>query len=181
MEIFLLSDARASFSPWKMKPPLGVHREALLRPAEMRLGRRRLARPLDLRKLGFQPEQLIFHRAVQIFSKPGSSESKVNVTAVGFEPTPLRNGALSHRFRPLGQTVMLPLADLQYTKDVENPILLISCALVLNCLLLLAAYSLRSMCCCCFIRPRQSGDEVALAAHVIALAPPLHPARIEHN
>ena len=29
------------------------------------------------------------------------------VTAVGFEPTPLRNGALSHRLRPLGQTVML--------------------------------------------------------------------------
>ena len=29
------------------------------------------------------------------------------VTAVGFEPTPLRNGALSHRLRPLGQTVLL--------------------------------------------------------------------------
>ena len=28
------------------------------------------------------------------------------VTAVGFEPTPLRNGALSHRLRPLGQTVL---------------------------------------------------------------------------
>ena len=29
------------------------------------------------------------------------------VTAVGFEPTPLRTGALSQRLRPLGQTVML--------------------------------------------------------------------------
>ena len=29
-----------------------------------------------------------------------------NLTAVGFEPTPLRNGALSHRLRPLGQTVL---------------------------------------------------------------------------
>ena len=29
------------------------------------------------------------------------------LTAVEFEPTPLRNGALSHRLRPLGQTVML--------------------------------------------------------------------------
>ena len=29
------------------------------------------------------------------------------MTAVGFEPTPLRNGALSHRLRPLGQTVLL--------------------------------------------------------------------------
>ena len=28
------------------------------------------------------------------------------MTAVGFEPTPLRNGALSHRLRPLGQTVL---------------------------------------------------------------------------
>ena len=27
------------------------------------------------------------------------------MTAVGFEPTPFRNGALSHRLRPLGQTV----------------------------------------------------------------------------
>jgi hypothetical protein len=29
------------------------------------------------------------------------------LTAVGFEPTPLRTGALSQRLRPLGQTVML--------------------------------------------------------------------------
>ena len=28
------------------------------------------------------------------------------VTPVGFEPTPFRNGALSHRLRPLGQTVL---------------------------------------------------------------------------
>ena len=28
------------------------------------------------------------------------------LTAVGLEPTPFRNGALSHRLRPLGQTVM---------------------------------------------------------------------------
>ena len=27
------------------------------------------------------------------------------MTAVGFEPTPLRTGALSQRLRPLGQTV----------------------------------------------------------------------------
>ena len=29
------------------------------------------------------------------------------VTAVGFEPTPLRTGALSQRLRPLGQTVII--------------------------------------------------------------------------
>jgi hypothetical protein len=28
------------------------------------------------------------------------------MTAVGFEPTPLRNGASSHRLRPLGKTVL---------------------------------------------------------------------------
>ena len=32
------------------------------------------------------------------------------MTAVGFEPTPLRSGALSRRLRPLGQTV-LPLLE----------------------------------------------------------------------
>ena len=31
----------------------------------------------------------------------------LEVTAVGFEPTPFRNGALSHRLRPLGQTVIV--------------------------------------------------------------------------
>ena len=30
----------------------------------------------------------------------------VKVTPVGFEPTPFRNGALSHRLRPLGQSVI---------------------------------------------------------------------------
>ena len=30
----------------------------------------------------------------------------VKMKAVGFEPTPFRNGALSHRLRPLGQTVL---------------------------------------------------------------------------
>ena len=30
----------------------------------------------------------------------------MEVTAVGFEPTPLRTGALSQRLRPLGQTVL---------------------------------------------------------------------------
>ena len=28
------------------------------------------------------------------------------MTPVGFEPTPFRNGALSHRLRPLGQSVL---------------------------------------------------------------------------
>ena len=32
--------------------------------------------------------------------------SKYKVTAVGFEPTRLRTGALSQRLRPLGQTVL---------------------------------------------------------------------------
>ena len=37
------------------------------------------------------------------YLEPGRNK----VTAVGFEPTPLRNGALSHRLRPLGQTVLV--------------------------------------------------------------------------
>ena len=32
--------------------------------------------------------------------------SPAKVTPVGFEPTPLRNGTLSHRLRPLGQSVL---------------------------------------------------------------------------
>ena len=41
------------------------------------------------------------------------------LTAVGFEPTPLRNGALSHRLRPLGQTVM---ALLRHTKNQNQKV-----------------------------------------------------------
>ena len=36
----------------------------------------------------------------------GYLHTRCKMTAVGFEPTPLRNGALSHRLRPLGQTVL---------------------------------------------------------------------------
>ena len=38
------------------------------------------------------------------------------MTAVGFEPTPLRTGALSQRLRPLGQTVGMKT----YTADALN-------------------------------------------------------------
>ena len=37
---------------------------------------------------------------------PGKNIYINEMTAVGFEPTPFRNGALSHRLRPLGQTVL---------------------------------------------------------------------------
>ena len=36
----------------------------------------------------------------------GVEQSIVKMTPVGFEPTPFRNGALSHRLRPLGQSVL---------------------------------------------------------------------------
>ena len=36
------------------------------------------------------------------------------MTAVGFEPTPLRNGALRHRLRPLDQTVSLDMMKLLF-------------------------------------------------------------------
>ena len=38
-------------------------------------------------------------------SKKTLSCNFVKMTPVGFEPTPFRNGALSHRLRPLGQSV----------------------------------------------------------------------------
>ena len=36
-----------------------------------------------------------------------AEQQEAALTAVGFEPTPLRNGALSHRLRPLGQAVFV--------------------------------------------------------------------------
>ena len=45
------------------------------------------------------------------FSHNFPLETDSSLTAVGFEPTPLRNGALSHRLRPLGQTVMLNVSE----------------------------------------------------------------------
>ena len=50
------------------------------------------ASPLSLRAPAWDRLQTIVH---------------LHVTAVGFEPMPLRNGALSHRLRPLGQTVLM--------------------------------------------------------------------------
>ena len=38
--------------------------------------------------------------------RSSSNSTTLHMTAVGFEPTPLRNGALSHRLRLLGQTVL---------------------------------------------------------------------------
>ena len=40
------------------------------------------------------------------FDNSTSPEPFEELTAVGFEPTPLRTGALSQRLRPLGQTVL---------------------------------------------------------------------------
>ena len=43
------------------------------------------------------------------------------MTVVGFEPMPFQNGALSHRLRPLGQTVLGTMAEwLQIYKN-EDP------------------------------------------------------------
>ena len=36
-----------------------------------------------------------------------AADREEETTPVGFEPTPLRSGALSHRLRPLGQTVLV--------------------------------------------------------------------------
>ena len=43
-------------------------------------------------------------------AKHKNAISECEMTAVGFEPTPLRTGALSQRLRPLGQTVSINTA-----------------------------------------------------------------------
>ena len=42
------------------------------------------------------------------------------MTAVGFEHTPLRNGALSNRLRPLGQTVLVCVMKLVYSRKAGS-------------------------------------------------------------
>ena len=42
------------------------------------------------------------------------------LTAVGFEPTPLRTGALSQRLRPLGQTVIKHTSNLTTFAQMHN-------------------------------------------------------------
>ena len=42
------------------------------------------------------------------------------LTAVGFEPTPLRTGALSQRLRPLGQPVLFQKNDVPATSAFLN-------------------------------------------------------------
>ena len=39
-------------------------------------------------------------------ARGASCSTAMNMTPVGFEPTPLRTGALSQRLRPLGQSVL---------------------------------------------------------------------------
>ena len=42
------------------------------------------------------------------------------LAAVGFEPTPFRHGALSHRLRPLGQPVLELRSFVKYGVDIER-------------------------------------------------------------
>ena len=48
---------------------------------------------------------IVFHLLLKWATLFVLSAQISKMTAVGFEPTPFRNGALSHRLRPLGQTV----------------------------------------------------------------------------
>ena len=50
-----------------------------------------------------------------------AEQQEAALTAVGFEPTPLRNGALSHRLRPLGQTVLRESSTTTRNLQVKNP------------------------------------------------------------
>ena len=54
--------------------------------------------PLEV--VGVVPENQVVLQRMQVLTNVAEK-----VTAVGFEPTPFRTGALSQRLRPLGQTV----------------------------------------------------------------------------
>ena len=58
-----------------------------------------------------KPVQMLFR------TFEATNDQRPKMTAVGFEPTFLRNGALSHRLRPLGQTV---LPDAGVSKSKRN-------------------------------------------------------------
>ena len=47
-------------------------------------------------------------------SMSASMGSGEQLTAVGFEPTPFRTGALSQRLRPLGQTVLMQSTNMEF-------------------------------------------------------------------
>ena len=49
------------------------------------------------------------------------SGTRVKLTSVGFEPTPLRNGALSHRLRPLGQNVHETTVAGEHDSVISSP------------------------------------------------------------
>ena len=51
----------------------------------------------------FLSQQLVAHSVA--ISQGARAPHRLQMTAVGFEPTPLRTGAWSQRLRPLGQTV----------------------------------------------------------------------------
>ena len=48
---------------------------------------------------------------------PNLSTCHSKMTPVGFEPTPFRNGALSHRLRPLGQSVVVVIVLIAMCKQ----------------------------------------------------------------
>ena len=64
------------------------------------------------------------NRSTMVFGDTSNCSSS-EMTAVGFEPTPFRNGALSHRLRPLGQTVM-SIASCWATTHIRKSIALFS-------------------------------------------------------
>ena len=51
---------------------------------------------------------------------PNGRAGKWEISLVVFEPTPLRNYALNHRFRPLGQSVLSYTAQAGATEPNSN-------------------------------------------------------------
>ena len=72
---------------------------------------------------GAQPTIWVSLCRAQVGSEATAADNEKQVTPVGFEPTPLRNGALSHRLRPLGQSV----DELDFRRPYQYPL---SCSAV---------------------------------------------------
>ena len=59
------------------------------------------------------PKSSLEDNTIHVSCSHWFGENEFEMTAVGFEPTPLRTGALSQRLRPLGQTVL----NIHFSKD----------------------------------------------------------------
>ena len=107
-----------ALSEWRLEPPPKTARPNCLERGQDGLFCRRLRSRSHQRQPRSQPPPSGALRSLA--RRPAAAEAFLSVTAVGFEPTPFRNGAWSHRLRPLGQTV-LRSSDRTHITTPGNP------------------------------------------------------------